>query len=95
MPNDTAFLDEMSSFLRKVRAHAPSVDGEILSGEFGFALNVGFDAAQVADSATEAARLAMSATSNQDEDVRGAAAMAAFIGYAYSSDEDPCPRVGD
>ena len=80
MPNDTVFLDEMSSFLRKVRDHAPSVSGEILSGDFGFALNVGLEAAQAAGSATERARLAMSATSTQDEDVRGAAAMAAFIG---------------
>lgn len=92
---DESFLNEMSEFLKKVRDHAPSVSGEILSGDFGFALNVGLEAAEAADSATEAAQLAMSATSNQDEDVRGAAAMAAFIGYAYSSDEDPCPRVGD
>ncbi len=95
MSNDSVFLDEMSEFLKKVQAYAPSVRGEFLAGDFCFALNVGLEAAQAADSATEAARLAMSATSTQDEDVRGAAAMAAFIGYAYASGEDPCPRVGD
>jgi hypothetical protein len=79
MSNDSVFLDEMSEFLRKVRAHAPSVGGEVLAGDFGFALKVGLGAAQTADSATEAVRLAMSATSTQDEDVRGGAAMAAFI----------------
>lgn len=86
---DDSFLTEMSGFLKKFRDHAPSVGGESLTVDFGFALNVGLEAAQAAESVTEAARLAMSATSTQDEDTRGAAAMAAFIAYAYSSDEDP------
>lgn len=90
---DNSFLHEMSAFLRKFRDHAPSALGEILSTDFGFALEVGMEAAQAADSVTEATRLAMSATSTQDEDVRGAAGMAAFIAYAYSSDEDPFSQI--
>ena len=93
MPNDTAFLDEMSSFLRKVRAHAPSVSGNAFTSDLTHALNVGFAAARESASVTEAATLAASVTEGQAEDTRGAAMMAAFIAYAYSSDEDPCPRI--
>jgi hypothetical protein len=93
MPNDPAFLDEMSEFLRKVRAHAPTVRGNVLTNDLSYALSVGFSAARDSDSATEAVALASSVADGQSEETRGAAMMAAFIGYAYSSDQDPCPRV--
>lgn len=89
MPNDTSFLDEMSAFLRKSLDRAPSAQGDSLSTDFGVALEAGLKAARSADSVTDATRLAMSATETRDDDVRGAAAMAAFIMHAYIANEDP------
>jgi hypothetical protein len=95
MPNDSAFLDEMSSFLRKVRAYAPSVSGNALTNDFTHALAAGFAAARDSTSATEAVELASSVADEWADDTRGAAMMAAFIAYAYAAEQDPCPRVGD
>lgn len=93
MPCETEFMDDMSRLLAKVRAHAPSARGEALAPDFEYAFRAGIEAARFAESATEAAQLALSATRDKDDDVRGGAAMAAFITYAYGSEEDPCPRA--
>jgi hypothetical protein len=93
MPNDTAFLDEMSAFLRKVKAHAPNIGGNALTSDLSYALSAGFAAARDSASATEAVALASSVADGQAEDTRGAAMMAAFIAYAYSAEQDPCPQV--